>query len=305
MIKTRQQSLTLSILLVALLMAACAPASSGSTYGSARAWVDQPVTNALLPLASFTIRAHASRPGGGIVKMAFLVNSTEVGNAGTDASAAIVTAETDWTPSTSGVYSIQVQAFSADGVSLSEASTVCVSALTSQAVPGFLGDCNRLTADVPQSPTIGQPDILTPATSTPTPTATLTSSPTPSLTTVHVPSPTFTPSRSPIPLPVASPGAIAGRVFFDNNGNGIFDAGDEGKDSFSLSLYQNGGCSGSPYQGTSPDSGGNYSFSNLPAGNWCLSLLYSGSSVLPGNPQSVSVPSGITIPVNFAIQPPG
>jgi hypothetical protein len=159
--KTTQKFLAYSILVAVLLLAACAPAASATTSGSARAWVDQPVTNALLPLAPFTIRGHASRPGGGIVKMAFLVNSIEVGNAGTDATAAIVASETEWVPSSPGEYSIQVQAFSADGVSVSEASQVCVSALATEPLAGFLGDCN--------SPL--QVNLLSPGTPTPTATA--------------------------------------------------------------------------------------------------------------------------------------
>ena len=152
--------MTLSILLAVLLLAACAPGAGVTSSGSAHAWVDQPVTNALLPLAPFTIRGHASRPGGGIVKMAFLVNSTEVGNAGTDESAAIVSGETLWTPSAPGVYLIEVQAIGVDGASLSEASRVCVSALTDiQPLPGFLGDCG---GPMPGS----QSDIVPPPTVT-------------------------------------------------------------------------------------------------------------------------------------------
>jgi hypothetical protein len=303
MMKTRQKSLLLPILMTALLLASCAPAAGGTPSGSTRAWVDQPVTNALLPLASFTIRAHASRPSGGIVKMVFLVNSIEVGNAGTDSSTAIVTAETDWTPSAPGEYTIQAQAFSADGVSLSEAARVCVSASVNQAQPGFLGDCGSSALDVTPSPTKEQPGILTPATFTPS----LTLSP--SLATVVLPSPTFTLSPVPVILPSATftptPGAIAGMVFFDNNANGVFDAGDEGKNTYELNLFRNSTCTGSVYMVAFPDSAGNFVLSDLAAGTWCLNLLYTGSSVLPSNPQAVSVPSGSTIYLDFAIQPPG
>ncbi|MCX6056788.1 MAG: putative metal-binding motif-containing protein [Chloroflexi bacterium] len=74
--------------------------------------------------------------------MAILVNSIEVGNAGTDDSAAIITAEVDWTPSAPGEYTIQVQAFSTDGTSLSKAARVCVSAFASEPQISYVADCS-------------------------------------------------------------------------------------------------------------------------------------------------------------------
>ena len=166
--KTTQKSL-ISLLLLAVLLAACSPGSSATPSAGTTAWVDQPVTNALLPLAPFTIRGHASRPGGGIVKMSFMVNSVEVGNAGTDASEAIVSGEAVWTPSAPGVYSIQVLAFGMDGITYSEASRVCVSALSDiSALPGFLGDCGSPIPTLPDL-TVTSPATVTPPTPTDTP----------------------------------------------------------------------------------------------------------------------------------------
>jgi hypothetical protein len=112
-----------------------------------------------------------------------------------------------------------------------------------------------------------------------------------------------TPTRTlPPPPPPVLPGEITGIVFFDNNANGVFDAGDVGKDTYQITVYQNGSCSGSAYLGARPAPDGNYTLTDLPAGLWCLSLEYSGSPVLPSNPQTVTVaPAGDTT-VNFAIQ---
>jgi hypothetical protein len=112
------------------------------------------------------------------------------------------------------------------------------------------------------------------------------------------------PTVTPVPPPPAQPGSINGLEFFDNNANGFFDAGDEGRNDFELRLYQNATCSGSPYLGARPASDGNYNLTNLAAGTWCLRLETS-YSVLPGNPQPVNVPAGGAATVNFAIQGPG
>jgi hypothetical protein len=134
--------LIMSALLGALLLAGCEPTSIATSSGGVHVWVDQPVTSALLPVAPFTLRAHATRAGGGIVKMAFLVNSLEVGNAGTDPAEVIVTAEADWTPPGPGQYLVQAQAFSAEGVNTSEASLVCVSASATEPLVGYAGACD-------------------------------------------------------------------------------------------------------------------------------------------------------------------
>jgi hypothetical protein len=173
---TDQKLLRLSTLLIALILAACSLPITPTVSVSARAWVDQPVTNALLPLAPFTIRVHASRPGGGIVKMSILVNSVEVGFGATDPAAAIVTVESDWTPSAPGVYTIQAVAMGVDGQTPSEVARVCVTALTdSRPLPGFLGDCSSSRVPSLPSPTF----TLLPATATFTAQPVSTDTPTP------------------------------------------------------------------------------------------------------------------------------
>lgn len=111
-------------------------------------------------------------------------------------------------------------------------------------------------------------------------------------------------SKTPTP-PVIQPGSINGIVFFDNDANDVFSAGDEGKNTYELRLYQNGTCSGSAYLGALPAPDGNYNLTNLPAGTWCLQLLYSGTPVHPANPQVVIVPSGGATTINFAIEGSG
>ncbi len=195
--KTRQKLINLLPLLMAMILAACSLPSSTTPSGSARAWVDQPVTNALLPLAPFTIRVHASRPGGGIVKMSILVNSVEVGSGVTDPAAAIVTIDSDWTPATPGVYTIQAVAMGADGQTPSDVARVCVTALTdSRPVLGFLGDCTSSS----RVPALSSPTFtLLPATATFTaqPNVTDTTAPTATASATE----TNTPQLSPFVIP--------------------------------------------------------------------------------------------------------
>jgi hypothetical protein len=176
--KPKHNSILLSILLVALILAGCGPAGSAAS-GGVSAWIDQPVTSALLPLTPFTLRAHASRAGGGIIKIVFLVNDNQVASVNTDASASIVQAETQWGTSNPGVYVIQAQAFTAQGSNLSETSTVCVSADIRQPILGFGGDCGGPMPILPQA---GQPPLsvtitqLPQANISPTPSQTATAS---------------------------------------------------------------------------------------------------------------------------------
>jgi hypothetical protein len=177
--KTRQKLLSLLPLLMVIILAACSLPTSPTLSLSARAWVDQPVTNALLPLAPFTIRVHASRPGGGIVKMSILVNSVEVGFGATDPAAAIVTVDSDWTPAAPGVYTIQAVAMGADGQTPSDVARVCVTALTdARPLPGFLGDCSSSRLPALPSATVTLPPVTATATFTATPASTDTLTPT-------------------------------------------------------------------------------------------------------------------------------
>ncbi len=112
------------------------------------------------------------------------------------------------------------------------------------------------------------------------------------------------PTDTPTPEP-AQKGSINGIVFIDNNGNWAFDTGDEGTNAYELRLYQNNTCTGSPYLGAAPATDGNYNLTNLPAGYWCLQLLYTGSPVKPLNPAAFRVNAGAATTINFAIEPPG
>jgi hypothetical protein len=176
---TKKKLLSLSTLLIVLILVACSLPTSPTISVGARAWVDQPETNALLPLAPFTIRVHASRPGGGIVKMSILVNSVEVGSGVTDPTAAIVTIDSDWTPAAPGVYSIQAVAMGVEGQTPSDVARVCVTALTdARPLPGFLGDCSSSRPPALPSATLTLPPATGTAIFTATPVVTDTTTPT-------------------------------------------------------------------------------------------------------------------------------
>ncbi len=132
----------LALLLTCALLASCSLPGRAVSGGGGQVWLDQPVTGSLLPLAAFTLKAHA-RPGdsGGVTRVQFLVNDVPVGSVDTDASQPIVYAETSWNPSATGSYTISARAFAGNGSSDSEIASVCVSDKVSSASAGFSGDC--------------------------------------------------------------------------------------------------------------------------------------------------------------------
>ncbi len=132
----------------ALLLASCARPDGGGSGGSGQVWLDQPVTGSLLPLAAFTLKAHA-RPGasGGVTRIEFLVNDVPVGSVEADAGQPIIYAETSWNPSAVGSYAIRVRSFSGNGSSDSQVAMVCVSDQVAAALASFSGDCANPVAD--------------------------------------------------------------------------------------------------------------------------------------------------------------
>jgi hypothetical protein len=118
---------------------------------------------------------------------------------------------------------------------------------------------------------------------------------------VSAPAPTKAPEQPGVtPPPKPQPGAISGTVsIFDANRNRT------GTNAYPIYLFDNGSCSGTSINSTTPGPSGNYSFTGLPAGTYCVNLFYSGSPVEPGNPQVVGVSEGSTTTVNFDIVPPG
>ncbi len=128
-----------------LTLAGCAlPAGPTGASGDLSAWLDQPVNGAVLPLAPFTLKAHARHASGaGVTKVVFLVNSVPAGSAETDAAEPIVYAEIDWNPSGPGLYRVEAQAFAGQASSTSEVSLVCVSAEAKLPALGYGGDCEQ------------------------------------------------------------------------------------------------------------------------------------------------------------------
>ena len=74
------------------------------------------------------------------------------------------------------------------------------------------------------------------------------------------------------PTPTPEPGAITGGVFFDRNGNGFKNGTDPGISDITVRLGQ-GACGSSGYASTSTGSSGSYTFSDLPAGTYCVSVV--------------------------------
>lgn len=120
-----------------LLLVSCNMPGRETSASDSQTWLDQPTTASLLPLAPFTLKAHAR----GVSRIDFLVNDIQVGSVVTDPSQPIAYAEISWNPSATGSYTIAAQAFSGDGSVLSQIATVCVSDTVTAASASFSGDC--------------------------------------------------------------------------------------------------------------------------------------------------------------------
>lgn len=186
------------LFLIAVFLTACATPGEFSVSG-VQAWVDQPIGGTVLPVGSFTLKAHARHASGrGVNKIEFLVNGVSVGSVDTDSSLPLVYAETLWNASTPGTYQVSVRAFAGSESSESSAVLVCVSQEVTQAGFASDGSCSVIMQAQPSSedtttlPT-EPPNPNDPATVTPTPTATFTSVP-PSA--IVPPTLTFTPVPS-------------------------------------------------------------------------------------------------------------
>ncbi len=80
----------------------------------------------------------------------------------------------------------------------------------------------------------------------------------------------------PTPTPTPRPGSISGGVWYDVNGTGIREGGEGGLSGITVNLGQ-GACNSSGYSSTSTGGDGSFSFGNIPAGTYCVSIDYSSS----------------------------
>ena len=96
-------------------------------------------------------------------------------------------------------------------------------------------------------------------------------------------------------------GTIAGIVYRDLNTNGMLDSSEPGLADYGLTLADQT-CTTS-LTATTPDSNGQYKFSALDPGTYCVILHYSGGIVAPGTSQQVDVLAGSSSPAFFGIWP--
>ncbi|NWF64358.1 MAG: Ig-like domain-containing protein [Chloroflexi bacterium] len=180
------------LFLIAVFLIACGAPAEMSVSG-VQAWVDQPIGGTVLPVGSFTLKAHARHASGsGVNKIEFLVNGVSVGAVETDPTAPLVYAETTWNASTPGIYQVSARAYAGAESSESSVVLVCVSQEAAQAGFATNGSCS---VDLQAPPPNGDATTVTSEPQNPnepptgTPTITLTSSP-PSV--IISPTPTFT-----------------------------------------------------------------------------------------------------------------
>ncbi len=80
-----------------------------------------------------------------------------------------------------------------------------------------------------------------------------------------------TPTPTPSPTPEPLPGSLSGGVFNDYNGNGVRNGGEPGISGFQVRLGK-GACGSTGLANTSTAGNGSFSFNNLEAGTYCVSV---------------------------------
>lgn len=193
----RMMRVGLLLALVIVTLAACLPGDVvADSSGGLKVWLDQPPTGASIPLAPFTLKAHASDIGGsGVSQVNLLVNDIPLAAVTTDATLPLVYVETEWNPAAPGEYHIQAQAFNAEGWEFSDVAIVCVG--DACALPLVIAEATEEGPTLTPTETFTLIPGITPS-DTPTPTVT------PSPTNTRVP-----PSRTPTSTATPSVCAMA------------------------------------------------------------------------------------------------
>lgn len=145
LLNSRLNILTL-LVIASLILSACGPGSGVATGADGTIiWLDQPMTNYMLPMAPFTLIAHAGLPHGGISQVDFQVNGVSVGVVPTDTSSEFLRTEIAWNPSAPGEYHIRAVATSPGGETSSRLAYVCVLDGITASQP-WVGNCVRPTS---------------------------------------------------------------------------------------------------------------------------------------------------------------
>jgi hypothetical protein len=114
------------------------------------------------------------------------------------------------------------------------------------------------------------------------------------------------PTAAPTTAVPPATGKISGSVWEDANGNGSKDGAEGGMGSVTVKLGM-GSCSSSGFKQTSTSSGGGYSFSNLAAGTYCVSVNITPacgkiSSATTSTKYTVTLSNGQTVSKSFGYQ---
>jgi len=155
------QTMIIVPLVLALGLSACQGAAVGaiSSSGGLRAWLDQPFSDVVLPLAPLTLKAHASSEGGGITQITFLANGVPIGSVPTGAGLPLVYAESPWNPSAPGEYLIQAQAVGGGGSSTSDSVRVCISSGESDTLCVLPKGAEQPKQDITVTPVTVKPQV--------------------------------------------------------------------------------------------------------------------------------------------------
>ncbi len=128
--KSKTAFLRLIPLLMVLVgaVAACKPGDAAlyTALAGPHTWLDQPFDGLTLPVAPYTLKAHA-RDLSGVTHITFIVNDTPLGAVPTDSAADLAYAELVWNPAVPGNYTVAAAAANSAGAETrSEPARVCI-----------------------------------------------------------------------------------------------------------------------------------------------------------------------------------
>lgn len=192
-----------------------------------------------------------------------------------------------WTPTETGTYTISVRVSSADGELDSDKITVIV------------GEADAATLPPPVN--VVPTDTLLPDI---TPSVTL-----PPVVSTYTPTVTAAPPTATSTATILANGSISGKVFRDENGSGSLNPADVPLAGITVQLGS-GACPSSGLQSTQTDGDGKYTFSSLPAGQYCVTVSTGSLPSIGGtwqaslaNPHALALGTSESLTRNFMFQP--
>ncbi len=295
----RIKILSIFIALSLLLTACNMPASMTGASPSGTLAITSPLDGTQLNVGQ-TVDIQSQMSASGITSATVIVNDVAYRQDDLDTPIGSGSLYQPWTPTEAGTYTIYVSVSSADGELASNKITIIVGEQ----------DAPTLQAPTDAVPRQTLPPGVTPSETSILPSATLPSAATDEPAATNIPATsTSLPPTATATIVVAANSTISGKVFRDENGSGSLNPADTPISGATV-LLGNGACPSSGLKSTITAVDGRYTFSLLPAGQYCVTVDINSLPNIGGtwqasstNPHSVSLSISDSQTRNFMFQP--